>query len=165
MTKQRHKAPRTVDRLQVGLAQTSDTLLSLVNKRLYQGMLYVRLGNNGLEVLQEQTCLRLRVVRSHKVWSVFLLEALAAALRKVFVVMENATSGIRRQVDAALVTQVSQVEHTQHIDPNDLQLQHQTRKVRNWKPGFTVKFEARLEFYLVIFTPVNIGASSQTSSI
>ena len=73
-------------------------------------------------MLQEQTYLSLRVVRSHKVWSVFLLETLAATLRKVFVVMEDATSGVGCQVNSALVTQVGQIEHAQHIDPNDLQL-------------------------------------------
>ena len=90
------------------------------------------LGNDGPELVQNQTCLCLGVVRSHEVWGVFLLEALATTLRKVFVVMENAASRIRCQVNATLVTQVGQIQHAQHVNPNHIQLQHQTRKVNDW---------------------------------
>ena len=52
--------------------------------------------------------------------------------------MENATSGICCQMNTALVTQVGQIEHAQHIDPDDFQLQ-QHKKVGKWKPSFTVQ--------------------------
>lgn len=56
--------------------------------------------------------------------------------------MENTTSGIRRQVNTTLVTQVGQIEHAQHIDPDDFQLQ-QHKKVGDWKLSFTVQATPR----------------------
>lgn len=75
---------------------------------------------------QADAYLGVRVVRAGEVRLVGLLEALARALGKVLVVMEDAACGVCGQVDLLLEADVGQVEHAQHIHPDGLQLHAHT---------------------------------------
>ena len=81
--------------------------------------------------LSSEADLGVGVVGASEVGLVRLLEALARALREVFVIVENAAGRICCQVDFLLKADICQIQHAQHIHPDGLQL-HSTACNQQW---------------------------------
>jgi len=79
------------------------------------------------------------VIRTGKVGLVALLEALARTLREVIVVVENATSAKVSHVDILKLANIRKIEASDDVGANSLNL--------------------------VGFTPINVGATSNTGSV
>ena len=102
---------------------------------------------------QEAVHLCQGVVRADEVGFVLLFETLAAAFRKVLVVVEYAARRVGGEVDVGSVTDVSQVEHAQNIHPYGLDL---AAWLASGKGLSTCRDMRTPETYLVILTPVHV---------